>query len=438
MRWAPRPLVCSHKSSLQHSDRLAVLSSKYTGAYTLGKCHADKQLHQFSRQTSILYFVQMNSKNVASRGASGNQRKGFAATYANANTLGSTQDAFKFTPHVLEYPDIPSEKERNGRLARRSAEIEELNRERPREDDAAALQASRCAVVYSNTTISKDNTDGEDARNSRLLAYFGERIQRKPSSGTFFAADTSRFRSLSPGDEEFKVEDLLDSDFDLNLSNFGFDLDRFLSDSSDLSSNTAKSLGIMPSSPPRTNPPRLSRLADEYDDSSAETIVLEDKSSMRRNRLETIDRPSLKTTPKFRAAENTRPKVARPLPLRRSSPHALRENTISISPIELPAELPIRGRRANNQASMQHNHPVQLDHVLGYVNKVKNRFQDKPENYERFLEILNTYEREQRSIQGVYDQVKTLFSAAPDLLKDFKHFLPESAAPAKPTLGRGE
>ena len=58
----------------------------------------------------------------------------------------------------------------------------------------------------------------------------------------------------------------------------------------------------------------------------------------------------------------------------------------------------------------------------------QNRFQDKPEIYKQFLEILQTYQREQKPIQDVYSQVTTLFHTAPDLLEDFKQFLPETAA----------
>jgi len=44
---------------------------------------------------------------------------------------------------------------------------------------------------------------------------------------------------------------------------------------------------------------------------------------------------------------------------------------------------------------------------------------------------LQTYQRESKPIQDVYAQVTQLFSSAPDLLEDFKQFLPESAAQAK-------
>lgn len=44
---------------------------------------------------------------------------------------------------------------------------------------------------------------------------------------------------------------------------------------------------------------------------------------------------------------------------------------------------------------------------------------------------MQTYQRESKPIQDVYAQVTQLFYTAPDLLEDFKQFLPESAAQAK-------
>ncbi|KAI0869958.1 hypothetical protein GGS24DRAFT_477105 [Hypoxylon argillaceum] len=86
---------------------------------------------------------------------------------------------------------------------------------------------------------------------------------------------------------------------------------------------------------------------------------------------------------------------------------------------------------ASQQASMEKRGPVEFNHAISYVNKIKNRFQDKPEIYKQFLEILQTYQRESKPIQEVYAQVTSLFSTAPDLLEDFKQFLPESAASNK-------
>ena len=62
---------------------------------------------------------------------------------------------------------------------------------------------------------------------------------------------------------------------------------------------------------------------------------------------------------------------------------------------------------------------------------LQNRFATQPEIYKQFLEILQTYQKESKPIQDVYAQVTQLFNSAPDLLEDFKQFLPESAAQAK-------
>ncbi|KAF2468258.1 uncharacterized protein BDR25DRAFT_291033 [Lindgomyces ingoldianus] len=72
--------------------------------------------------------------------------------------------------------------------------------------------------------------------------------------------------------------------------------------------------------------------------------------------------------------------------------------------------------------------PVEFNHAISYVNKIKNRFSSQPDIYKQFLEILQTYQRESKPIQDVYAQVTSLFNSAPDLLEDFKQFLPESAA----------
>ncbi|KAK0657376.1 hypothetical protein B0T16DRAFT_401579 [Cercophora newfieldiana] len=93
---------------------------------------------------------------------------------------------------------------------------------------------------------------------------------------------------------------------------------------------------------------------------------------------------------------------------------------------------------AAQQANMEKRGPVEFNHAISYVNKIKNRFQDRPEIYKQFLEILQTYQREQKPIQDVYSQVTTLFHTAPDLLEDFKQFLPESAAQTRSGGSRPE
>ncbi|KAG8144872.1 hypothetical protein E2320_013281 [Naja naja] len=47
--------------------------------------------------------------------------------------------------------------------------------------------------------------------------------------------------------------------------------------------------------------------------------------------------------------------------------------------------------------SLQNNQPVEFNHAINYVNKIKNRFQGQPDIYKAFLEILHTYQKEQRN-----------------------------------------
>uniref|UniRef100_A0A3Q2YQG0 Paired amphipathic helix protein Sin3a n=1 Tax=Hippocampus comes TaxID=109280 RepID=A0A3Q2YQG0_HIPCM len=88
---------------------------------------------------------------------------------------------------------------------------------------------------------------------------------------------------------------------------------------------------------------------------------------------------------------------------------------------------------------MPNNQPVEFNHAINYVNKIKNRFQGQPNIYKAFLEILHTYQKEQRNAkeaggnytpapteQEVYAQVARLFKNQEDLLSEFGQFLPDA------------
>lgn len=62
-----------------------------------------------------------------------------------------------------------------------------------------------------------------------------------------------------------------------------------------------------------------------------------------------------------------------------------------------------------NAPPLQNNQPVEFNHAINYVNKIKNRFQGQPDIYKAFLEILHTYQ-----VEGVITQPLTL-SFIPDL-----------------------
>ena len=85
---------------------------------------------------------------------------------------------------------------------------------------------------------------------------------------------------------------------------------------------------------------------------------------------------------------------------------------------------------------------IEFNHAITYVNKIKSRYKDKPDTYKQFLEILQTYQRDGRAITEVsppplcmsfcadiqvYEQVSALFASAPDLIGEFKQFLPDDS-----------
>lgn len=74
--------------------------------------------------------------------------------------------------------------------------------------------------------------------------------------------------------------------------------------------------------------------------------------------------------------------------------------------------------------------PLEFDHAINYVTTIKRRFAAEPETYKKFLEILHTYQKEQRGIKEVLDEVSDLFEDHPDLLKEFTFFLPDAVQAA--------
>ncbi|KAK9277386.1 hypothetical protein L1049_006929 [Liquidambar formosana] len=77
-----------------------------------------------------------------------------------------------------------------------------------------------------------------------------------------------------------------------------------------------------------------------------------------------------------------------------------------------------------------HKKPVEFEEAINFVNKIKTRFQGDDHVYKSFLDILNMYRKENKSITEVYQEVAALFQDHPDLLVEFTHFLPDSSATA--------
>lgn len=69
---------------------------------------------------------------------------------------------------------------------------------------------------------------------------------------------------------------------------------------------------------------------------------------------------------------------------------------------------------------------MQQEHAITYVTTIRNRFANEPETYRSFLKILHTYQKEQKGIKDVLEQVSQLFADHPDLLMQFTYFLPDA------------
>ncbi|KAM8890972.1 SIN3 transcription regulator family member Aa isoform 1-T1 [Spinachia spinachia] len=138
-------------------------------------------------------------------------------------------------------------------------------------------------------------------------------------------------------------------------------------------------------------------------------------------------------------------KMSKPLPPQASTPSSQSNPSIPAhtSPRSPPMLLlpPLSGTPTGTPTGppMQNNQPVEFNHAINYVNKIKNRFQGQPDIYKAFLEILHTYQKEQRNAkeaggnytpalteQEVYAQVARLFKNQEDLLSEFGQFLPDA------------
>ncbi|KAJ1966921.1 hypothetical protein IWQ62_002167 [Dispira parvispora] len=105
------------------------------------------------------------------------------------------------------------------------------------------------------------------------------------------------------------------------------------------------------------------------------------------------------------------------------------------APLPSGAEYPPGSAPGNPNLTAQGPHflenrraPLEFGHAINYVNKIKTRFINQPELYKQFLEILQNYQRDGKPIHDVFAQVQVLFKDSPDLLEEFKQFLPEASA----------
>jgi len=119
-------------------------------------------------------------------------------------------------------------------------------------------------------------------------------------------------------------------------------------------------------------------------------------------------------------------------------------------PEPLPATQPTQhgvtsGMQPASSGSATTGPPVEFNHAIQYVNKIKVCYQSQPEIYKSFLDILHKYQNEQKMLKEgtafplgyrplteveVYGLVTDLFKDQPQLLAEFSQFLPDASGTA--------
>lgn len=80
----------------------------------------------------------------------------------------------------------------------------------------------------------------------------------------------------------------------------------------------------------------------------------------------------------------------------------------------------------DSEQEQKQSSPAEFNQAINYVNKIKQRYAAQPDIYKLFLENLQMYQKGLKPINEVYREISILFRDAPDLLEDFKLFMPDN------------
>ncbi|KAF8746899.1 Histone deacetylase (HDAC) interacting, partial [Rhizoctonia solani] len=69
-------------------------------------------------------------------------------------------------------------------------------------------------------------------------------------------------------------------------------------------------------------------------------------------------------------------------------------------------------------------HPLNTEDALSYLEMIKDKFQDKPDVYNHFLDIMKDFKSQAIDTPGVIDRVSSLFNGHTALIQGFNTFLP--------------
>ena len=99
-------------------------------------------------------------------------------------------------------------------------------------------------------------------------------------------------------------------------------------------------------------------------------------------------------------------------------------------PNSIPQQLPALNsanpppQMANGGSGAAQGQQPILNDALTYLDQVKVRFQDQPDVYNRFLDIMKDFKSQAIDTPGVIDRVSSLFNGHPQLIQGFNTFLP--------------
>ncbi|TFY59719.1 hypothetical protein EVJ58_g5599 [Rhodofomes roseus] len=92
---------------------------------------------------------------------------------------------------------------------------------------------------------------------------------------------------------------------------------------------------------------------------------------------------------------------------------------------DAPAEPPLAQQNMSDAPlNMATERPLNVTDALTYLDSVKMKFQDKPEVYNRFLDIMKDFKSQIIDTPGVIERVSNLFHGHPTLIQGFNTFLP--------------
>ena len=97
--------------------------------------------------------------------------------------------------------------------------------------------------------------------------------------------------------------------------------------------------------------------------------------------------------------------------------------SVPSAPVVMPPVVSLPSLPSQPATPQQHTgpnqQPVEFNHAINYVNKIKNRFQSKPDVYKQFLEILHTYQKDQRAVKEG-STAKSTLTETEVILENFK------------------